>query len=122
MGPKRGRRSRARLAKRRRLWIAYVEVRSALAHMRAGDRLDALGHERQRSAFERLWSHMAVVAVDTVALTRAAQLSERHVLRAYDAMHLASALEVAGAAPLTFACWDRDLLDAAEREGLAALR
>jgi len=99
--------------------IAYVEAHSALARARAGRRLSGAEHERVQAAFERLWARIAVVAVDEPLVDRAAALARAHVLRGYDAVHLAAAVQVAGGAPLAFACFDEELRTAAVREGLA---
>jgi uncharacterized protein len=50
----------------------------------------------------------------------AADLAEQHALSGFDAIHLASALEVS-AAPLVVATWDAHLLGAAQAAGLATL-
>jgi uncharacterized protein len=50
----------------------------------------------------------------------AGHLAERHELRGYDAVHLASALDViAGEEPLV--TWDTALADAARLEGLSVV-
>jgi len=51
-------------------------------------------------------------------LAVAADTAERYALRAYDAVHLATALAVA-ADDLVFVCWDAGLSAAATRAGLA---
>jgi predicted nucleic acid-binding protein len=50
-------------------------------------------------------------------LDTAADTAERYALRAYDAVHLATALAVT-ANDLVFVCWDADLSAAAVRAGL----
>lgn len=97
--------------------LAYVEARSALARMRAGRRLTESEHGVKKSAFEAMWSDIAVQPVSHSTIARAAGLAEQHTLRAYDALHLASALATEGD-DLAFACWDRDLRKAAGAEGL----
>jgi hypothetical protein len=51
------------------------------------------------------------------------RLAESHRLRAYDAVHLASARSLSGrvSRSLVFASWDADLESAAAREGLEPL-
>jgi len=44
-----------------------------------------------------------------------------HGLRAYDGVHLASALAFVQAERLTFACWDGELRKAARASGLTLL-
>ncbi len=98
--------------------IAYVEAHAALARARATSRLLPRDYDRLQQSFDRLWARMAVVAVDEPLVERAASLARAHVLRGYDAVHLAAALVVAGGAPLAFACFDGDLRAAAAHEGL----
>lgn len=99
--------------------ITYVEAHSAFARARATSRLSRAKHEQVQTAFERLWARMAIVAVDEPLVDRAAALARAHVLRAYDAVHLAAAAQIAEGAPLAFACFHRELRTAALREGLA---
>ncbi|MBB4660841.1 PIN domain-containing protein [Conexibacter arvalis] len=101
--------------------IAYVETHSALARMRAGDRLTRRVHAAQAEAFRRLWSDVAVVPVTDDVVERAARLAERHLLRGYDALQLSSALELRDASDVRFASWDDRLNVAAARERLTLL-
>jgi len=101
--------------------LAYVEGRSALVRMRAGGRLGGQQYEHGVIDLERAWGKIASVAADDLVIERAVQMAERHVLRAYDAVHLAAALELAGDGDLGFACWDDDLRAAANAEELALI-
>lgn len=66
-----------------------------------------------------------LVAVQRSIIDRAVDLTQRHKLRAYDAVQLAAALAAndallaADLAPLTFVAADTDLLTAARAEGIA---
>jgi predicted nucleic acid-binding protein len=93
--------------------------------------MGALSREMQFSAY-RLFIHHARHAFATIGLSdeivySAAELAQRHPLRGYDAVHLASALalnqalaaENAGSA--TFVSADSVLCDAAADEGLAVI-
>lgn len=99
--------------------LAYVETLSALARMRAGNRLTLAGHRAKRREFEQFWSAVAGVEVSLELIERGARLAERHALRAYDSVHLASALLVSEAEDVAFACWDKELRGAAVSERLA---
>jgi len=57
-------------------------------------------------------------------MREAASLAEVHRLRAYDAVHLASAMVVStgAASPTVFVSWDDDLDAAAARAGFQILR
>lgn len=98
--------------------LTEVEARAALARMRAGKRLAAAAHRAAVRRFEELWEEVGALSVDRAVLTRACALAQAHALRAYDAVHLASAREVAGTGVVTFACFDTDLRAAAAAEGL----
>ncbi len=65
----------------------------------------------------------SVTPVSDGILTDAANLTGTRALRAYDAVHLSSALAAQAADPScrTFACFDRNLRDAAAVEGFALL-
>ena len=101
--------------------LLYPEARAAIGRARRLERLTPrqVGMARQR--VDELWA-----AVDRVELTetlahRAGELAERHHLRAYDAVHLAS-LEKAGDAETVLVSADDDLLEAAASIGFATLR
>lgn len=95
--------------------ITYVELRAALASrlarklIRRGDYRTALGE------LEADWDTFTRVTVNEALMRTAGDLAERHNLRAYDAVHLASArtLRPLGVRFMTF---DAALLRAAEVE------
>ncbi|MDX6651539.1 MAG: uncharacterized protein QOJ38_320 [Solirubrobacterales bacterium] len=89
--------------------------------MAAGKRLSSQEHKTKLTEFEELWRAIEVLAVDESLLSIAAELAGRHSLRAYDAVHLAAAITFAPDRALTFACWDRDLSNAAVDEGFQLL-
>lgn len=97
--------------------IAYVESVSALARMRSGDRITASQLRTKLGELERLWQALFVHAVDDTVIELAAQSAANHALRAYDAVHLAGALAFAEGEEVAFACWDRELRDAAGKHG-----
>jgi uncharacterized protein len=77
------------------------------------------------AAFRRVWPRRYRIVAVTVAIAeRAMDLTERHGLRGYDAVHLAAALAVAdvrqrrGLSVLTFVSADNDQRQAAVAEGL----
>ena len=98
--------------------LTLVETRSALARMRAAGRITSVQHRAKLSEFAAFWSDTGVVDVMEPIVEQAASLAEQHTLRAYDAMHLASALLVAETARPAFGCWDRELRTAAAKEDL----
>ncbi|MFN8511395.1 MAG: type II toxin-antitoxin system VapC family toxin [Thermomicrobiales bacterium] len=105
--------------------IVRVEAVSALARRRREGRLSALGARNLRLLIERQIGRCIVAEANDAVLQRACDLLERHALRAYDAVQLASALEsndrlqARALAPITFVSADQRLLAAASAEGLA---
>jgi uncharacterized protein len=104
--------------------LAYVEARAAFARRREEGGLSLAEHRRIVRDFEDDWDRYLVLEVTDVLIREGARLAEAHRLRAYDAVHLASAATARGVStqPWIFACWDRKLEQAARREGLEPLR
>lgn len=106
--------------------LSAVEVLSALnRRVREGSLATADYPLAVRGFFALYRTRYNCVSYTNVIIQRARGLLEAHPLRAYDAVHLASALEanqllsVAGQPPLTFLAADARLLAAAQAEGLA---
>lgn len=100
--------------------VAYAEARAALARRQREGGLSAGDLRRVVAALDRDWEAFVIVELDTVTARRAGDLAERHALRGFDAIHLASALELgslAGEEPM-FSCYDGRLSAAAAAEGL----
>lgn len=100
--------------------IAYAESRSALARAQADGRLTPHAYTAGRENLEVVWGRLAVLEVDRIAVVRAGDLADRHLLRGMDAIHLAAAVELAARAgePVRFASWDTRLRAAARAERL----
>lgn len=106
--------------------ITRVEVAAALASRhRAPAGLTIAERDGAVALLERhCATEYVLIPIDTPVLDRALALTQRHRLRGYDAVQLATALAVhdsyfrTGLPPLTFLSADRDLLDAARAEGL----
>jgi len=104
--------------------LGLVEVRSGLARARFKDsppRLSNAGYLRSLSMLAADWPNYVRASVSDDLVRHAANLAERHLLRAYDAMHLATALFVRDRLPgrLEVSTWDKDLARAASTESLA---
>lgn len=97
--------------------LAYPEGRAALAAARRLDRLGEKEHREALAAFEKLYAELVTVGVDQELATRAGGYAEDLRLRGYDAVHLATALEL-GDEEVVLVTWDRDLARAAERVGV----
>ena len=68
-------------------------------------------------AFEELYAELVTIGVDQGLARSAGEHAERLGLRGYDAVHLATALEL-GDEEVVVVTWDRDLARATERVGL----
>lgn len=97
--------------------LCYPEGRAALAAARRGERMSAAGHREALQDFEALHGELLQVGLDGALVRQAGELAEKHALRGYDAVHLASALAVRGAT--TFISWDGELRRAASESGCA---
>lgn len=97
--------------------LAYPEGRAALAAARRLGRLGEEGYRQALAAFEELYAELVTVGVDREIAARAGGHAEDLALRGYDAVHLATALEL-GDEEVVLVTWDRDLAQAAERVGL----
>lgn len=97
--------------------LAYPEGRAALAAARRLGRLGEDEHRKALVAFEELHAELTTIGVDRELAARAGEYAEDLKLRGYDAVHLATALEL-GDEEVVLVTWDRDLTRAAERVGL----
>lgn len=97
--------------------IAHLEATAALVRMRKGKRLSPAQFNRALDDLENIWRGVFSHAVDKALLAKAAESARTHSLRAYGAVHLGGALSFAVGEKLDFACWDRELREAAEKHG-----
>lgn len=97
--------------------LSYPEGRAALAAARRQGRLGEVEHAKALAVFEELQEDLITIGVDSSLARRAGEHAEGLGLRGYDAVHLATALEL-GDEEVVFVTWDRDLARAAERVGL----
>ena len=104
--------------------VAYVEARAAFARRRRERRLSSDDYRRTVHELDTDWEHYLLLELTSTLIRRAAEFAETHALRAYDAVHLASAkiLRERLQGPIHFACWDSNLMTAARREGLTPVR
>jgi predicted nucleic acid-binding protein len=72
--------------------VTYPEARSALARLRREGSLTASGHEIARAELDRDWRRYLALDVDRPVRRLAGDLAERHALRGFDSLHLASFL------------------------------
>jgi predicted nucleic acid-binding protein len=106
--------------------LGFVEVAAAIAKRRRTGKISGEVQERTYALFLHLGKQrFTALPIDDPALELAAELTWRHPLRGYDAVHLATALVLnqrLGAARLPSVCFisaDESLCQAARNEGLA---
>lgn len=99
--------------------LTYPECRAALAAATRAGRLTRSALRAAKAELERRWRQFVRVEVGESVARAAGDLAERHALRAYDAVHLASALEAGRGGALLFVSFDQTLMGAARRSGLA---
>jgi uncharacterized protein len=105
-------------------WIAYAEMRSALARMHRMGRQSVDAYRRNKREFEADWRAINAIMPDERMVRHAGDLAERFELRGYDSVHLAAAesLRVAsGTESLCFASFDDRLNRAAVELGFQLL-
>ncbi len=104
--------------------IAYAEIYSGVNRRKREGYLSAHQYTRVSRRFDEYWTTSIHVELTQEVLALAKGLLERHPLRAFDAVHLASALILQKGIrePLPFAAADSRLLDAASAEHLTPSR
>jgi predicted nucleic acid-binding protein len=101
--------------------VSYAEVCDAMARRRDEGRLTEGELTEARDQLDRAWPQFAVLDLDERA---AADVTVRHGLRGFAAMHLAAALDLRARvelAPVLFCSFDPRQAAAAEAEGFAVL-
>ena len=100
--------------------ITYVEMYAAFARLEKEGRITASSFSLLSEEFEDNWAIYWPVELTRSVLRRAAMLARRHGLRGYDAVQLASALELRGGnRQIEFLSFDLRLNAAARRERLS---
>jgi predicted nucleic acid-binding protein len=92
--------------------VAYPEARAALARRRRERSLTAAAHRRSKTALDADWPHVLALDVSSLLARSAGDLADRHKLRGFDALHLASYLTFAREFPdedVLFSSADRTL-------------
>jgi predicted nucleic acid-binding protein len=98
-------------------YVLYPEARSALARATRSGRLTRARERRARRLLEAFWLDLHGITPTLQITARAGALAEAQTLRALDAVHLASAEEIADR-DLVLVAGDRALCTAARRVGL----
>jgi uncharacterized protein len=100
--------------------VAYAEARAAFARRFREGAFTSKEHKRIKEFFNKDWSSYLILAVTEDMIRLAGDLAERHALRGFDSIHLASALtmKMELSTPISFSCFDDNLQKAYEREDL----
>lgn len=94
--------------------VAYAEARAALARRLREGQMDEEEHRRVVERLDREWRTYERLAVSNLVAYRAGEVAERHALRGFDAVHLASAARFQERfEDLRFMAFDARLVDAA---------
>jgi len=101
--------------------IAYAEVRAAFARKRREGEFSEEEYHGVVNDFRRDWSRYLIVNVSEAVIALAGDMAERHDLRGFDAIHLASALALRDKmqSSIAFSCFDQRLRTAAKAEELS---
>ncbi len=97
--------------------LLYVEAAAALAQAQRMGRLSAAQQERATDLLDELWAEVEIVEIDQELVGAAAGAARRLALRGYDAVHCASAEQLADD-DLVAASGDRRLLAAWHELGI----
>lgn len=100
--------------------VTYVEARAALARKLREKGLTERDYAAVKTDLDRDWDTLFVLKLTDALARTAGNLAEKHGLRGYDSIHLASALELKEAisSPVLFSSSDARLGEAAHLEGL----
>jgi uncharacterized protein len=100
--------------------LAYVEARAAFARKHRECGVGLRDYRNILQIFDNDWESYFVVDISEALVKMAGQFAEKHALRGYDAIHLASAVTLRreGDQPVAFSCFDSRLSLAARRERL----
>jgi predicted nucleic acid-binding protein len=103
--------------------LAYAEARAAFARKRREKGISDAAYKSVKEALERDWPSYFILSAAGQTVKTAGDLAEKHALRGFDALHLASALDLrlSGASSIRFLTADNRLRDAARAEGFETL-
>jgi predicted nucleic acid-binding protein len=100
--------------------LSYAEARAALSRKFREKGMAEKEYGRVKKELDTDWEHYFVLSLANELVKSAGDLSEKHALRGFDALHLASAVEIKRltSLPVTFSSSDARLRSAAQAEGL----
>jgi predicted nucleic acid-binding protein len=100
--------------------VAYAEARAAFALRFREKAFTPVEHNLIKEFIDKDWSRYLILSVTENMIRLAGDLAEKHALRGFDSIHLASALTLRQelSSPIVFSCFDDNLQKASEREDL----
>jgi len=100
--------------------VAYAEARAAFARRYREKAFTSDEYDRMKEVFNKDWSRYLILSVTEDMVRLAGDLTEKHALRGFDSIHLASALTLHQelSSPIVFSCFDDNLQKASEEEDL----
>ena len=101
--------------------VAYAEARAAFARRFRERAFSSRQYRELVSSFDEDWDNYLIVRVTKELVQLAGDLAEKHGLRGFDAIHLSSALILRKelSSPVGFSCYDINLFNASQLEGLS---
>jgi predicted nucleic acid-binding protein len=103
--------------------VAYVEARAGIARKHREAELSKEEYAQLIKDLKQDWDNYFIVEVSESVAKLGGELTSKHPLRGFDAIHLASALLLRNRTRLevSFSCFDERLKAAAQAEGLTVL-
>lgn len=100
--------------------IAYVEARAAFARKQKDDGFSSKALQKIVEDFNRDWEGYFVIEVTDGLIRLAGDIAQKHLLRGFDSIHLASAISLKNKirSDVYFSSNDTRLNHAAEKEGI----
>ena len=100
--------------------VAYAEARAAFARRYREKAFSSDEYNRMKEVFNKDWSRYLILSVTEDMIRLAGDLTEKHALRGFDSIHLASALTLRQelSSPIVFSCFDDNLQKASKQEDL----
>ena len=103
--------------------VAYAEARSAFARKQRDDGFSAKVLRKIVEDLNREWENYFLIEVTDGLIRSAGDIAEKHLLRGFDSIHLASAVNLKNkiGSEVYFSSNDEKLNQAAEKEGIIIL-
>jgi uncharacterized protein len=98
--------------------VAYAEARAAFARRYREASFTSTEHDRIKMFFDKDWGSYLVLNITGDMARLAGDLAEKHALRGFDSIHLASALTLQQelSTTIVFSCFDDNLQKASQVE------